>query len=60
MLPEQRGQIDLIQSMNRDLLEAHPENSELEGVIQASCLSSLSRSGAMSWNAPLVSPLLAR
>ncbi|HRX55307.1 MAG TPA: DUF1501 domain-containing protein [Verrucomicrobiales bacterium] len=31
----QRAQIDLIQSMNRDLSSQHPENSELEGVIES-------------------------
>ncbi len=31
----QRAQIDLIQSMNRDLSGQHPENSELEGVIES-------------------------
>ena len=32
---KQRKQIDLVQSMNRDLLKSHPGNSELEGVIQS-------------------------
>ncbi len=31
----QRSQIDLIQEMNRDLLESHPGNPELDGVIQS-------------------------
>jgi hypothetical protein len=31
----QRSQIDLIQEMNRGLLEKHPGSSELEGVIQS-------------------------
>ena len=31
----QRSQIDLIQEMNRDLLEQHPGNAELDGVIQS-------------------------
>ena len=31
----QRSQIDLIQEMNRDLLEKHPGNPELDGVIQS-------------------------
>jgi hypothetical protein len=31
----QRSQIDLIQQMNRDLLEKHPGNPELDGVIQS-------------------------
>ncbi len=31
----QRSQIDLIQEMNRDLLEKHPSNPELDGVIQS-------------------------
>ena len=31
----QRSQIDLIQDMNRDLLEKHPGQSELDGVIQS-------------------------
>ncbi len=31
----QRSQIDLIQDMNRGLLEKHPGSSELEGVIQS-------------------------
>jgi hypothetical protein len=31
----QRSQIDLIQDMNRDLLEKHPGNPELDGVIQS-------------------------
>ncbi len=31
----QRSQIDLIQEMNRDLLESHPGNQELDGVIQS-------------------------
>ncbi|MGV3482985.1 MAG: DUF1501 domain-containing protein [Planctomycetaceae bacterium] len=31
----QREQIDLIQGMNRDLLEKHPGNQELDGVIQS-------------------------
>lgn len=32
---EQRQQIELVQSMNRDLLRTYPGNSELEGVIQS-------------------------
>ncbi len=31
----QREQIDLIQGMNRDLLDKHPGNQELDGVIQS-------------------------
>jgi len=31
----QRSQIDLIQEMNRDLLDKHPGNPELDGVIQS-------------------------
>jgi hypothetical protein len=31
----QRSQIDLIQSMNRELLDKHPKSPELEGVIQS-------------------------
>jgi Protein of unknown function (DUF1501) len=31
----QRSQIDLIQEMNRELLEKHPGNPELDGVIQS-------------------------
>ncbi len=31
----QRSQIDLIQDMNRDLLDQHPGNPELDGVIQS-------------------------
>ena len=31
----QRAQIDLIQEMNRDLLDKHPGNPELDGVIQS-------------------------
>lgn len=31
----QRSQIDLIQAMNREMLEKHPDSPELEGVIQS-------------------------
>ncbi|MCB1207190.1 MAG: DUF1501 domain-containing protein, partial [Verrucomicrobiae bacterium] len=31
----QRAQIDLIQEMNRDLLDRQPGNPELDGVIQS-------------------------
>ncbi len=32
---EQRKQIDLVQAMNRDLLAKHPDNSQIEGVIES-------------------------
>ncbi len=33
--PRQREQIDLIQAMNHDMLDKHPGNTELDGVIQS-------------------------